>query len=818
MTAIQPSPSFHAAPPGADDATHGARAAHVWAGITCIAIVTMVVILTIESFRDHTQAARRDLEGRASLIAHHAERVIGHVVGGLDRVALDIIDHGADTPMAGSANDTSRLDDHVEANRLVRGIALIAPEGEVVMTAGAAAAIHVHPMQLSVATAQSMTGPQPFLTVLPSARAPRGSYVAIGRSVATPDAGDYRLIALVEPADLMSPQHGTLSIPAHGFLIAHETGEVLSTTDTRFPSAPPLAPPDGEAAYGLSTEPPPARIRPPAQDLGPGGMVSGRIPLTSLPVTAVVAASRDQVLRAWLGSGLLAPVLTIILVAAAATILRLEFLRTRRLSTQLERMSEIASIDTITGLANRDTFNLRLAESIAHAKRTGQPTGLLVMDVDRFNEINDTFGHAIGDKLLSQFADRLKRRMRQSDTVARIGGDEFAIIAISMTRAEDASVLAASIQSDLSVPFVIDGRPIHTTVSVGVVVCPNDGTNAELLLQRSDSALHRAKEQGPGNVHLFDGERDRIARERRRTETKMRDGLERGEFNLVYQPKFCGHTRKLVGLEALARWTDADGTMVSPGVFIPIAESSGFIHELGSWALHTACGQQVTWRDAGLPTPMMAVNISPRQFRHGDIAGLVRRVIAKTGIDPRALEIEITESMLMQDINRAELQLYRLAELGVSVAIDDFGTGYSSLAYLKRFPVTSLKIDRSFVKDILQDPDDLAIVQAIVTMGKSLGLTIVAEGVETEEQFELLARLECDVIQGFLLGRPSAPDVIEAQFLTRSTGNTQTVPHRPHADPARRRPLTAAASAPTPIQSVHMRPQLLPAPTAGLAE
>ena len=220
-------------------------------------------------------------------------------------------------------------------------------------------------------------------------------------------------------------------------------------------------------------------------------------------------------------------------------------------------------------------------------------------------------------------------------------------------------------------------------------------------------------------------------------------------------------------MEALARWTDADGAIVSPGVFIPIAESSGFILELGSWALHTASAQQVAWRLAGLDAPSVAVNISPRQFRHGDISGLVRRVINETGIHPGALEVEITESMLMQDVNRAELQLQRLAELGVSVAIDDFGTGYSSLAYLKRFPVKSLKIDRSFVKDILHDPDDLAIVQAIVTMGKSLGLTIVAEGVETEEQFQLLANLDCDVIQGFLLGRPMPADMVESELLRR---------------------------------------------------
>ena len=768
MTTIEPRASTAAAVGSPSEAKSQRRAAFGWAGLACVVIIATMVVLTIGSFERHRDSARRDLLGRTSLLASHAEQVLSRVETHLDRMAEDL---RAGRPPSTQllATETARpLDRQPFETPHIRGLALLDAVGALSSATGEAINLDAEQIGRIAALSPAPSSHHLLIGTLPAERTTAGWYVAVGRLVdADQNGGTERLVALVDPLELIVRQPGALPFAASGYLVATTNGQVLSLATVE---NDPLGAQIG-APLALADLPGSSPAVVDDIDLqAPGGarIIGGFARLPDIPVAALVATDFGSVLTTWLPTGVLFPVFTILFIGATVTILRQELVRTRRLRYRLQEMSAIAGTDTVTGLANRDTFSLRLTESIAHARRTRQPTGVLVMDLDRFNEINDTFGHGVGDRLLRQFAERIKRRVRQSDTVARIGGDEFAIIANGMTESEDASVMASSIVADLSVPFVIDHRPIHTTVSVGVVVCPDDGTDAGLLLQRVDSALHRAKEQGPGNVHLFDGERDRIARERRRMETKMREGLERGEFHLCYQPKFCGRTRRLVGLEALARWIDGEGTIVSPGVFIPIAESSGFIHELGSWALHTACAQQVAWRDAGLPSPMVAVNISPRQFRHGDIAGLVRRVINETGIDPRDLEIEITESMLMQDVNRAELQLYRLADQGISVAVDDFGTGYSSLAYLKRFPVTSLKIDRSFVKDILQDPDDLAIVQAIVTMGKSLGLTIVAEGVETEEQFQLLAGLDCDVIQGFLLGRPSPPDAIEAMHLRKA--------------------------------------------------
>ncbi|MCB9960091.1 MAG: bifunctional diguanylate cyclase/phosphodiesterase [Rhodospirillaceae bacterium] len=825
MTTFEPRASATAATGSSSEAKSRRRAACVWAGLACVIIIATMVVLTIGSYERHRDSARRDLLGRTSLLASHAEQVLGQVVNRLDRVA-DTVRSG-DAP-AGQVDATAVAQSLGELSLEmphIRGLALLDGAGALQSGIGEAIDLDAAQIDLMADLMPEPSVPDLLVGTVPAERTTAGWYVAVGRLLDADGDGDgLRLVALVDPSDLIVRQPGALPFATSSYLVARDSAVVLALATV---ANDPLGAEIGEPLALAEAPGPAASLHDIDQHAaGSARVIGAYATLPDMPVAAVVATDFGSVLTPWLPTGVLFPVFTLLFIGATATILRQELMRTRRLRDRLQEMSAIASTDKVTGLANRDTFSLRLTESIAHARRTRQPTGVLVMDLDRFNEINDTFGHSVGDRLLRQFAERIKRRVRQSDTVARIGGDEFAIIANAMTETEDASVLASSIVADLSVPFVIDHRPIHTTVSVGVVVCPDDGTDAGLLLQRVDSALHRAKEQGPGNVHLFDGERDRIARERRRMETKMREGLERGEFSLCYQPKFCGRTRRLVGLEALSRWIDGEGTIVSPGVFIPIAESSGFIHELGSWALHTACAQQVAWRDAGLPSPMVAVNISPRQFRHGDIAGLVRRVINETGIDPHDLEIEITESMLMQDVNRAELQLYRLADQGISVAVDDFGTGYSSLAYLKRFPVTSLKIDRSFVKDILQDPDDLAIVQAIVTMGKSLGLTIVAEGVETEEQFQLLSGLDCDVIQGFLLGRPSPPDAIETLHLRQAVAAPAPAAPPPLVGkpaavvepvPAMELPPRRAAADGAPIRR-RQPAAAIPAPAHGIAE
>ena len=731
--------------------------------LACIGVIVLMAGIAYRSHDEQVDAAYRDSRGRAAALAEHARNIISETDLLLRYTAHEV----GQTWVEAAAVDRTQAQDvlarHLGSVRQVRGLTLADAGGHVL------AAVRTDGSALWSVEPGDLSGPafdresSSLLLGRPMVDRLTGEWaVSIGRQVG--DGTDLVVAATVELETLRACCDAAARGPVLGSLIVSDTGRVFASNADLTRRLPvrigevfaPLAPRDWPPSSATSLD----------LTVGNGARVLGSlVPAGDLPLSGVVLIAYDEVRAAWLKSATLLLAIGALFAIGTAIFVRLEWVQSRRLHSSLQEMTEIATTDKVTGLANRGTFSMRLTDAIAQANRSQQPTGVLIMDLDRFNEINDTFGHGFGDKLLRQFADRLRDRMRKTDTVARIGGDEFAVIASGMKRAEDAAGLAASIQSDLSVPFFVEGRPINTTVSIGVVVCPNDGMDTDLLLQRADSALYQAKELGVGNIHLFDGERDRIARDRRRIEIKMRDGLRHGEFSLHYQPKFCGRTRRLVGVEALARWTDADGAIVSPGVFIPIAESSGFILELGSWALHTASAQQVAWRLAGLDAPSVAVNISPRQFRHGDISGLVRRVISETGINPHALEVEITESMLMQDVNRAELQLQRLAELGVSVAIDDFGTGYSSLAYLKRFPVTSLKIDRSFVKDILHDADDLAIVQAIVTMGKSLGLTIVAEGVETEEQFQLLSNLDCDVIQGFLLGRPMPADVVESELL-----------------------------------------------------
>ena len=580
--------------------------------------------------------------------------------------------------------------------------------------------------------------------------------IAVSRQIITRSRDRYILVAIVDPGMLSRSLDSIVGRDVGSAAVIDSANSILAATSHFTEDVAYFAPTAADGDLPFS-----------ADDLGAAGfntdierLLSGAdIPfglstIGDTGLNTLIVGNGERLDGAWIEWAFLLGLGGFTSIAATFGFLMNDRRHSRRLATSETELAQLATTDDVTGVANRAYFQLRLGDAIATAVRYNRPVGVLILDLDRFNEVNDAFGHHFGDDVLRMVAQRLRNCVRQSDTVARIGGDEFGVIVSELSDAQDASNLAHKIIEALSEPFEHDGKTLQTCACVGVVVAPADGDDPDELLKRADSALYRAKELGTSGIHLFDPARDEEARNRRHIDMKMRDGLVRNEFYQEFQPKFRGHTRELCGVEALARWRDAEGNQISPGIFIPVAEASGLIHELGLWVLKSACNQQVEWAQNGYPGIAMAVNISARQFRHGNLAKLVGEVIEETGIDPTMLQIEITESTLMQDIDQAEEQLRGLADLGVSIAVDDFGTGYSSLAYLKRFPVTALKIDRSFVKDILHDPDDLAIVQAIITMGKSLGLEIIAEGVETDGQLNLLSSLDCDIIQGFLLGRP----------------------------------------------------------------
>ncbi|HEY9199949.1 MAG TPA: EAL domain-containing protein, partial [Gammaproteobacteria bacterium] len=376
------------------------------------------------------------------------------------------------------------------------------------------------------------------------------------------------------------------------------------------------------------------------------------------------------------------------------------------------------------------------------------------LDLDRFKQINDTLGHSTGDRLLRAVAGRLAGCLRQDDTVARLGGDEFSILLEGLEQADDVVPILEKLVETMRHPFGLDGHEFFLTFSIGISMYPQDGEQADVLLRNADTAMYRAKEQGRNSYRFYTADMNARAFERLDLESKLRRALERNEFVLHYQPKLDLGSGYVTGVEALLRWQHPEQGLVPPGEFIPTLEETGMIVPVGRWVLHEACRQARSWRTAGLPPLSVAVNISTHQFRRDDICATVREALATYGMPPDELELEITESALMDDIAHAAASIQQLKELGVKVAIDDFGTGYSSLAYLKRFAIDSLKIDRTFVRDICDDADDAAIVSAVVAMAQRLHLRVVAEGVETGAQLEFLRQQGCDEMQGFLLSRP----------------------------------------------------------------
>jgi diguanylate cyclase (GGDEF)-like protein/PAS domain S-box-containing protein len=436
-----------------------------------------------------------------------------------------------------------------------------------------------------------------------------------------------------------------------------------------------------------------------------------------------------------------------------------------------QQLVALARYDTLTGLPNRHLFMDRLVHAMNAAKRTQRAVALMFLDLDRFKEINDTLGHAAGDRVLEAAARRLSGALRSVDTVARLGGDEFTVILEDVENGEQVAAVATKIKDAFATPLVTDEREIFITPSIGIAMWPSDGDSVQALMQSADVALYHAKDEGRNCHAFYAASMNAQAAESLKLEGLLRRALERQEFVLHYQPKVDIASGRITGVEALVRWQSAELGMVSPGRFIPLAERSGLIVPVGEWVLRTACAQAKAWQEQGLPPLLMSVNVSPRQFREADLADTVQRALTDHRLEPRYLELEITEGMIMQRTERTIALLETLQRLGARLSIDDFGTGYSSLAYLKRFPVQRLKIDQSFVRDVAADADDAAIVIAIIGLAKSLKMDVTAEGVETAEQLAFLTEHGCDEYQGYHFSRP-----VPAEEFTRLLGRPSLAP------------------------------------------
>jgi diguanylate cyclase (GGDEF)-like protein/PAS domain S-box-containing protein len=427
-----------------------------------------------------------------------------------------------------------------------------------------------------------------------------------------------------------------------------------------------------------------------------------------------------------------------------------------------EKLDHLAHHDALTALPNRLLFHDRLQHALARAAREEEQLAVLFIDLDRFKNVNDTLGHHVGDELLKQVAGALAGRLRDGDTLARLGGDEFIVLLENVDGEYGARLVADKLVAMFEQPFTVSDYELFVTCSVGVSLFPRDGADLNLLVRNADVAMYQAKARGRNGYQFYAASMNGEGVERLRLESLLRRAIDRNEISLAYQPQVEIDSGRMIGVEALVRWHSPELGQVSPARFIPLAEDIGFISQLGKWVLAEACRQMVRWQEAGLEVPKMAVNLSVRQFERGGIAGMVGDVLAETGLAPQRLQLEVTESVIM-NTGDALVYINDLRRIGVGLAIDDFGTGYSSLAYLKQLPVQTLKIDRSFIKDISTDANDEAIAIAIIQLGKSLNLSVIAEGVENEEQAAFLLRHGCTRAQGYLYSRP----VTAAQILER---------------------------------------------------
>jgi diguanylate cyclase (GGDEF)-like protein len=429
----------------------------------------------------------------------------------------------------------------------------------------------------------------------------------------------------------------------------------------------------------------------------------------------------------------------------------------KQLRQQSEDIRQMAYYDLLTGLPNRKLFSELLNHALAQAQRHNHSRLLAVLfiDLDRFKVINDTLGHSVGDQLLQAVAHRLKECCRRDqDTVARRGGDEFIILLPDLNMPQEAVRVAQKIIDAFAQPLTLPEHELFISTCIGISIFPNDGADGDTLIRNADMAMYRAKENGRNRYHLYNLSMDAQAARRLALETNLRKALERGEFFLNYQPKVNVKTGQVVGFEALVRWHNPELGLVEPLQFIPLAEETGLIVPLGEWVLRTACAQNKAWQDANYPHLRVAVNFSPRQFQILRLADMVENVLAETNLDPWWLELEVTEGIMLQNVENTITTLRRLSDAGVYISIDDFGIGYSSLSYFKRLPISTLKIDQSFISDIMSNPDAAAITTAVINLAHSLRLNVIAEGVENEDQANILHSLECYEMQGFFFSRP----------------------------------------------------------------
>lgn len=423
-----------------------------------------------------------------------------------------------------------------------------------------------------------------------------------------------------------------------------------------------------------------------------------------------------------------------------------------------EQLNYLAHYDHLTQLPNRTLFFDRLNQALKRARWNKRSVGVMFLDLDRFKTINDTMGHGKGDQVLRGTAERLLASVRDGDTVSRLGGDEFAMLLVDVARKGDISRIAKKILERMNAPFIIEGREHFVTASIGISIFPDDSDSADVLVANADVSMYRAKDLGRNNYQMYSPAMDEGAKERLELENNLRHALELDEFKIHYQPKVDLQTGQITGMEALVRWKPEGSDLIPPVRFIPILEETGLIVPVGEWILRTACKQTKIWHEAGYPNLSVAVNLSGRQFNQDDLVDVVNRALEDTGLSPSHLELELTESILMEYLEKTVSTMRKFSDMGIRISIDDFGTGYSSLGYLNKFPIHTLKIDRSFVSDIGRDKDSAALTQAIISMAQKLRLTVVAEGVENLKQLQFLQGSKCDEVQGYFFSPPVAAE------------------------------------------------------------
>ena len=435
--------------------------------------------------------------------------------------------------------------------------------------------------------------------------------------------------------------------------------------------------------------------------------------------------------------------------------------RTLALTEMTQQLEHQAYHDMLTGLANRTTFDDRLKLAIEQLQRYGGKLAVLFMDLDRFKVVNDTLGHAVGDKLLKEVAERFSTCVRASDTLARLGGDEFAVLLMNINSDSEAVDVAQKLRKIIAEPIEVDGYSLHPSTSIGISLFPGDGDSADIILKNADTAMYRSKDNGRNQITFFSPEMNIRARRRLELENKLRHAVREQLLHVYYQPRCDTETLEIIGVEALARWNDPEEGDIAPSEFIPLAEECGLISDIDEWVMQTACRDVLAWYQGRDMEISLAVNFSPTQFARKDPHGIVKRILEQTGFPGSKLELEITESLFGPGSINVKDTLKKISELGVEISVDDFGTAYSSLSRLKQLPLHTLKIDQSFIRDLGNDPDDEIIVRTIITMAHSLNLNVVAEGVETGMQYNYVKQHGCDAVQGYLFGRPAPAEQIE---------------------------------------------------------